>query len=194
MRRLAKRHASMKDLILVLAAASACISSEAATDAVKVNLREFAEGLGGNSMEGQKARGGGGGGFDASCLRGRFSYFNTASGVASLSVGVFDGEGNISEMEGIEINMPNPSGVGRLETTIGFNSGTYEVQPSGKGKMYVSLGEAGGPYFDPPAELVFVVTGTAGGCEVTSMESFQVAGLGLADQLVVPRWTKIADE
>ena len=134
------------------------------------------------------------GSFNNGCLKGRFSYFNVASGTASLSVAVFDGNGIISEMENIETNSPSPDG-GRVETSLRFNSGTYEVGPSGTGKIYASLGEEGGPYFDPPVEVMFVVSGTASGCEVTSMDSFLSAGsVGVADQLVAPRWTKIANK
>ena len=134
------------------------------------------------------------GSFANECLKGRFGYFNTAAGTASLSVAVFDGNGGISEMGDLEINHPSPDG-GRDETSIGFNSGTFKVEPSGKGKMYISLGEEGEPYFDPPAEVMFVVSGTASGCEITTLDSFVSAGtVGVADQLVVPRWTKIADE
>jgi len=125
-------------------------------------------------------------------LKGRFSYFNTISDVASLTVGVFDGTGHISEMEDVLINAPIGNGEQTL-VTLKFNYGYYEVHPSGRGKMFISLGEEGGPYYDPPAEAEFVVTGT-NGREITALESFLMSGVGVADQLVAPSWKKIADE
>ena len=132
--------------------------------------------------------------FDNACLKGRFSYFNKEGNVASLSVGVFDGIKNITSFEDICANVPDGEG-GRKTSTIPFNFGYYEVQASGRGKMFLSLGEEGGPYFDfPYYELEFVVTGTGENYEIEAMDSFQVAGVGLANQLVAPRWTKIAEE
>ena len=132
--------------------------------------------------------------FDNACLKGRFSYFNKEGNVASLSVGVFDGIKNITSFEDICANVPDGEG-GRKTSTIPFNFGYYEVHASGRGKMFLSLGEEGGPYFDfPYYELEFVVTATGGNYEIEAMDSFQVAGVGLANQLVAPRWTKIAEE
>ena len=140
--------------------------------------------------------------FSNECLQGRFSYSNLVADVASVSVGVFDGEGTITEMDSIEINFPNPEAGGRVETSIPFNYGTYEVYPNGKGTMRFSMGGQGGPYYDPPALVEFVVTGTSGdGCEITSIDSFLSAAskdgngndVGVANQLVAPRFNKIAD-
>jgi len=74
----------------------------------------------------------GGGGFSNECLKGRFSYYNTAADVASLTVGVFDGNGNISEFDDLYINHPDGEG-GRIDATLPFNSGTYEVSSNGRG-------------------------------------------------------------
>lgn len=132
-------------------------------------------------------------GFDNSSLKGRFSYYNKEGDVASISVGVFDGIKNITSFEDICANVPDGNG-GRTTATIGpFNWGYYEVQASGRGKIYISLGVEGDRYYDPPAELEFVVTSTDGS-EITGLESFQVADAGLVNNLVVPRWSKIADE
>jgi len=133
-----------------------------------------------------------GGEFSNECLRGRFSYYNTAADVASLTVGVFDGNGNISEFDDLYINHPDGEG-GRIDATLPFNSGTYEVSSNGRGQMYISMGEEGGAYYDPPAKFEFVITGTDDDCEVINMDSFLVADVGLASQMVAPHWTKIAE-
>ena len=74
--------------------------------------------------------------------------------------------------------------------------------PNGLGEMRISVGPPGGPYYDPPALAKFVVTGTSGnGCEITAMNSFLSSeaedshnnDVGVANQLVAPRFTKIAD-
>jgi hypothetical protein len=145
-------------------------------------------------------REGGQGGFKNSCLHGRFAYSNLADGVASISVGLFDGMGKVTQMDNIEINFPNPDG-GRMEMSIPFNWGTYEIYPNGRGVMHASFGAEGGPYFDPPALLEFVVTNAYGNCEIMNMDSFFSASktdgslndVGVAAQLVAPRWSKIAD-
>ena len=134
----------------------------------------------------------GGGGFSNQCLKGRFSYYNTAADVASLTVGVFDGNGNISEIDDLYINHPDGEG-GRIDATLPFNSGTYEVSSNGRGQMYISMGSEGGAYYDPPAKFEFVITGTDDDCEVISMDSFLVADVGLASQMVAPHWSKIAE-
>lgn len=127
-------------------------------------------------------------------LKGRFSYSNLAGDVASLSVGVFDGNGNISEFDDIRMNTPSDGNGGRAEVSIAFNSGTYEVYPNGRGKIIASMGEDGGPYYDPPAEIEFVITSTGDdGREVLSMDSHVVAQVGVSNQLVAPRWSKISD-
>ena len=141
-----------------------------------------------------------GGGFKKSCLHGRFAYSNLVDGVASISVGLFDGMGKITQMDNLEINHPNPDG-GRMETSLPFNSGTYEVYANGRGVMHASFGAEGGPYYDPPALVEFVVTNANGNCEIMNMDSFLSASktdrlgndVGVADQLVAPRWSKIAD-
>ncbi len=97
-------------------------------------------------------REGGEGGFKKSCLHGRFAYSNLADGVASISVGLFDGKGKITHMDDIEINFPNPDG-GRMEISTSFNWGTYEIYPNGRGVIHASFGAAGGKFFDPPALL-----------------------------------------
>jgi hypothetical protein len=97
------------------------------------------------------------GGFKKSCLHERFAYSNLVDGVASISVGLFDGMGKITQMDNLEINHPNPDG-GRMETSLPFNSGTYEVYANGRGVMHASFGAEGGPYYDPPASVEFVVT------------------------------------
>ncbi|KAL7445564.1 hypothetical protein ACHAXM_009920 [Skeletonema potamos] len=141
-------------------------------------------------------------GFDNSCLRGRFSYWNAMSDVASISVGVFDGNGKITEMDNIEINHPDPNNGGRTETSLPFNSGSYEVHANGRGVMYLSMGAPGGPFYDPPAMAEFVVTRTSGsGCEITAMFGFLSSkaedghenDVGVSNQLVAPTWNKIAD-
>ena len=145
-------------------------------------------------------REGGEGGFKNSCLHGRFAYSNLADGVASISVGLFDGMGKVTQMDNIEINHQNPDG-GRMETSLSFNWGTYEVYPNGRGVMRFSFGDEGGPYFDPPALAEFVVTNAYGNCEIMNIDSFLSASktdgsgndVGVAAQLVAPRWSKIAD-
>ena len=140
-------------------------------------------------------------GFTNACLHGRFSYSNLVADVASISVGVFDGKGTISEMDNIEINHPNGSG-GRTETSLLFNSGSYVVHANGRGVIYLSLGEPNTAYYDPPAMAEFVVTGTSGnGCEITAMTGFLSASdkdgpnndVGVSNQLVAPSWSKIAE-
>lgn len=139
--------------------------------------------------------------FTNACLQGRFSYSNVMADVASLSVGVFDGKGKITEMDSIEINHPDPNSGGRAETSLPFNSGSYEVHANGRGVIYLSMGGPGGPYYNPPAMAEFVVTRTSGnGCEITAMSSFLSASakdghnndVGVANQLVAPKWSKIA--
>mmetsp|Transcript_31726 Transcript_31726/g.76846 ORF Transcript_31726/g.76846 Transcript_31726/m.76846 type:complete len:192 (+) Transcript_31726:45-620(+) len=132
------------------------------------------------------------GAFGNECLRGRFSYFNVGVDVASLTVGVFDGNGGIPEFDATLINHPDGEG-NRVESTISFNSGSYEVDSNGRGRIYMSLGEEGGPYFDPPAEVQFVVTSTNDDCEITAMDSFVSSHVGLSSQLITPHWSKIAD-
>ena len=143
-----------------------------------------------------------GGNFSNECLRGRFSYWNLAGDVASISVAVFDGAGTVTEMENILIDHPDPENGGRAETSLPFQHGTYEVYPNGLGVMRISLGSPGGPFYDPPALDKFVVTGTSGnGCEITAMNSFLSSeaedghnnDVGVAHQLVAPRFNKIAD-
>ena len=144
--------------------------------------------------------GGGGVPFKNSCLHGRFAYSNLADGVASISVGLFDGMGKVTQMDHIEINHQNPDG-GRMETSLSFNWGTYEVYPNGRGVMRFSFGAEGGPYYDPPALAEFVVTNAYGNCEIMNIDSFLSASktdglgndVGVAAQLVAPRWSKIAD-
>ena len=108
--------------------------------------------------------------------RGTFSYTNLISDVASISVGVFDGKGGITEMDNIEINVPNPEKGGRSEVSLTFNYCSYEVYANGRGVIRMSMGGPGGPYYDPPALAEFVVTGTflgsGDGCEITAMDSF----------------------
>ncbi len=135
--------------------------------------------------------------FSNACLTGRFSYTNLIADVASVSVIVFDGNGSISEMENIEINVPDPENGGRTELSLPFNSGSYEVYANGRGVIRLSLGGPGGPYYDPPALAEFVVTGTDDDCEITAMDSFLSASsekdVGVANQLVAPKFRKIAD-
>lgn len=153
----------------------------------------------GSQSETQR-EGGGGGPFKNSCLHGRFAYSNLADGVASISVGLFDGMGKVTQMDNIEINHPNPDG-GRMEVSLPVNWGTYEVYPNGRGVMRFSFGAEGGPYFDPPALAEFVVTNAYGNCEIMNIDSFLSASktdglgndVGVAAQLVAPRWSKIAD-
>ena len=131
-------------------------------------------------------------GFNNSCLKGRFSYSNVAADTASISVGVFDGNGSLTYFDDLLINHPDGEG-GRIETTLSFNYGTYEISPNGRGKIYASVGDEGGPYYDPPAQYEFVVSGTADDCEIISIDSFLVSHVGVASQLVAPHWSKIAD-
>ena len=100
-------------------------------------------------------------------------------------------------MDNIEINVPDPENGGRSEVSLPFNSGSYEVYANGRGAIRLSLGGPGGPYYNPPALAEFVVTGTSDDCEITSMDSFLSASsekdVGVANQLVAPRFRKIAD-
>lgn len=135
--------------------------------------------------------------FSNACLTGRFSYTNLIADVASVSVTVFDGNGGISEMDNIEINVPDPENGGRSEVSLPFNSGSYEVYANGRGFIRLSLGGPGGPYYNPPALAEFVVTGTSDDCEITAMDGFLSASsekdVGVANQLVAPKFRKIAD-
>ena len=154
----------------------------------------------GDAQSATQREGGGGGPFKNSCLHGRFAYSNLADGAASISVGLFDGMGKVTQMDDVEANYPNPDG-GRSETSFSFNWGTYEVYPNGRGVIYASFGAEGGKFFDPPAFLEFVVTNASGTCEIMNMDSFfsssktDVAhnNVGVAGQLIAPRWSKIAD-
>mmetsp|Transcript_13843 Transcript_13843/g.23520 ORF Transcript_13843/g.23520 Transcript_13843/m.23520 type:complete len:230 (-) Transcript_13843:119-808(-) len=151
---------------------------------------------------GNTSRSSSGGPFSNACLHGRFSYSNLIEDVASISVGVFDGNGAITEMDNIEINQPNPATGGRLEVSLPFNYGSYEVYANGRGVIYLSVGGPNSPYSNPPAMAEFVVTGTSGnGCEITAVDSFLSASskdgngndVGVGNQLVAPRFKKIAD-
>lgn len=167
------------------------IEAAASVDGAIQFLRGIAERTG-NDEARVRSAGRRDGPFGNDCLRGRFSYANRAGDVASVSVGVFDGAGTIAELDDIAINAPDGNG-GRVETSFRFNGGEYEVYGNGRGRMSLSLGEEGGPYYDPPAQVEFVVTGTGDGrCEITAMESFLVASVGVANQLVAPTWSKIA--
>ena len=175
-------------------------SLSAAAAANKDNLRGVIS-LASDGEESPTSRSSGGQ-FSNECLRGRFSYWNLAGDVASLSVAVFDGAGTVTEMESILINHPDPENGGRAETSLPFQHGTYEVHPNGLGVIDFSVGPPGGPFYDPPALAKFVVTGTSGnGCEITAMDGFLSSeaedghrnDVGVANQLVAPRFTKIAD-
>eukprot|EP00984_Skeletonema_dohrnii_P019157 scaffold9102_cov157-Skeletonema_dohrnii-CCMP3373.AAC.3 len=105
------------------------------------------------TSNGNTSRSSSGGPFSNACLHGRFSYSNLIEGVASISVGVFDGNGVITEMDNIEINQPHPATGGRLEVSLPFNYGSYEVYANGRGVIYLSVGGPNSPYSDPPSTL-----------------------------------------
>ena len=108
---------------------------------------------------------------------------------------MFDGNGNIEDMDNITVNYATPDGK-RAETEMGFQSGTYEVSETGLGCMIIKLGarEDGDTYV-----LRFVVTDTESSsgffeqnCEITAMDSFVSTDVGIVNQLVAPRWKKIS--
>ena len=178
-----------KHICLVLS----MLSSYTSTDAAKMHLRGVTTDDVDTSIidyESKKKRITNG--FDNSCLKGRFSYYNVAADTASISVGVFDGNGSLTYFDDLLINHPDGEG-GRIETTLSFNYGTYEISPNGRGKIYASVGDEGGPYYDPPAQYEFVVSGTGDDCEIISIDSFLVSHAGVASQLVAPHWSKIGD-
>ena len=47
---------------------------------------------------------------------------------------------------------------------------------------------------DPPAKFEVVVSGVNHDCEITAMDGFLVADVGLASQMVAPHFAKMADE
>lgn len=141
----------------------------------------------------KESRMSGGGGFGNHCLKGRFSYFNTAANVASISTLVFDGMGSVTEMDTLLVNHEDGNG-GRIDTPINFNDGTYELHSNGRGQLHISLGDPSGAYYDPPAKFEVVVSGINHDCEITAMDGFLVVDVGLASQMVAPHFAKMADE
>ena len=80
-----------------------------------------------------------------------------------MSVALFDGKGQISEMGSIITNRAGPDGVARQDVSRPFISGSYEVHPNGRGVIDFILDVDGRK---APNTMEFVVTQTfGGGCE-----------------------------
>lgn len=128
-----------------------------------------------------------GGAFENSCLHGRYSYSNFGENFASMSVALFDGKGQISEMGSIITNRAGPDGVARQDVSRPFISGSYEVHPNGRGVIDFILDVDGRK---APNTMEFVVTQTFGG---DSFGSARSESRFIQNNLVAPRWSKIAN-
>ena len=122
----------------------------------------------------KESRMSGGGGFGNHCLKGRFSYFNTAANVASISTLVFDGMGSVTEMDTLLVNHEDGNG-GRIDTPINFNDGTYELHSNGRVDNFILVWVI--QVSNPPAKFEVVVSGVNHDCEITAMDGFLVADM-----------------
>lgn len=126
--------------------------------------------------------------FTSASLEGLYAYTNNTQDVASYGSLIFDGVGHVTSPE-IKVNRPDNSG-GRSVVTLGAGSGTYFVDPTGRGAVTLSFPTASKTYV-----YEFVITrATADESEhvlvATEVFSALTSG-GLNGQLAAPVWTRV---
>ena len=130
--------------------------------------------------------------FTNASLQGRYAYTNSVSGVASLGLITFDGEGGLSA--NIKVNLPCPEaqepGCPRIITDLGEVDGEYTVAPDGSGVATINFADPTGP-----TTYDLMISGTSKqGDKLLATQVFTASqNGGLDGQLVAPTWSRIGD-